>query len=115
MQCNDGPGCYGTRADVCKRFESVRNRCPLTCKSCSCRDLEDCQGITKKHCDSIPETLHKHCAMTCGICGNYNGKISIKFTRQHKFFMSYWFECYFFLFLIFSKLHWQKVYDSDIK
>ena len=85
MQCNDGPGCYGTRADVCKRFESVRNRCPLTCKTCSCRDLEDCQGITKKHCDSIPETLHKHCAMTCGICGNYNGKISIKSTKRNFF------------------------------
>ena len=74
MRCNDGPGCEGTNMDLCERFESISNRCPKTCKKCSCQDLKDCQGITRKHCESIPETLNKTCAMTCGVCGRANGK-----------------------------------------
>ena len=73
MRCNDGPGCEGTSMDVCKRFRDVENRCPKTCKTCKCQDLKDCQGITERHCKSIPETLNRTCSLTCGVCGNSNG------------------------------------------
>ena len=75
MRCNDGPGCEGTSMDVCRRFRDIENRCPKTCKKCKCQDLKDCQGVTEKHCKSIPETLNKTCSLTCGVCGNSNGNL----------------------------------------
>ena len=84
MNCNDGPGCDKTSMDVCERFPSVKNRCQKTCQDCVCQDVKDCQGITMKHCQSIPETLNKTCALTCKVCGRGNGKF-IEYSQSEKF------------------------------
>ena len=85
MNCNDGPGCDKTSMDVCERFPSVKNRCQKTCQDCVCQDVKDCQGITMKHCLSIPETLNKTCALTCKVCGRSNGKLT-EYNRSKIFF-----------------------------
>ena len=72
--CNNGPGCGHVTIDLCNRIESFKKRCPLSCRECNCEDLIDCEGVTPVMCDSIPETLHKSCALTCGICGKSGGK-----------------------------------------